>query len=187
MSDIDITITSTIVGSILAALGIIQNDVYMLMAAIIISPIGFVLNDMSKDIINHRVNRSAINAAILIFIIMCAILVGFIFAKTGPTLSDDAIRRFSNTNVAYNGLIGLMLGMYTAYITSVKDPGSIELPLVGVAIAITLLPPLVDVGLRYGQSGLSQDMIPKDIKIVALNAISFLFGAAGVNYMMSQK
>ena len=55
LTDLNITVTSTIVGSILAALGIMQNDVYLLMAAIIISPIGFVLNETSKDIINGRI------------------------------------------------------------------------------------------------------------------------------------
>ena len=75
--------------------------------------------------------------------------------------------------------------MYTAYITSVKDPGLIELPLVGVAVAITLLPPLVDMGLRLGQEHLDRKMIWSDFQISMINSSSFLAGAMGVNYLMS--
>ena len=186
--DLNITITSSIVGSILAALGIMSNDVTLLIPAMIIAPFGFVLNEASKDIINYRLSHSLVNIILFIFMIMFAILVGFIFSKyNSEKLEEDRIKRFTNTNMKYHILIGLMLGSYTAYVTSVKDPGSIELLLWGVGIAISLLPPFVDVGIRMGQPSLDKSMIKSDYKIGMANCISFLVGAMGINYWMSTK
>jgi len=46
----------------------------------------------------------------------------------------------------------------------------------GVSIAITLLPPLVDMGLRLGASQLRDEHVWSDLKISAINASSFVFG-----------
>ena len=186
LAEIKVRILSVIVGSILSALGIINNDVYLIIAAIVISPIATILNDLSKDIITFRRNKSIINISLLLLIVMCAIAVGIAFGKMADELSEDVIKQFKHQGLLFNSFIGLILGMFTAYIRSFDDIKdiSIESQLVGIGVAITLLPPIVDIGLRLGQESLDNGSIKDDLKISLTNGGSFLIGAIVINYFL---
>jgi hypothetical protein len=186
IAELKVRLLSVIVGSVLSALGIIKNDVFLIIAAIVISPIGAILNDLAKDIMLRKVKKSAINLSLLVLIVLCAIVIGYAFGKMSDELSEDIIRQFTSTGYFFNAFIGFMLGMFTAYITyynQIPDI-SIETQLVGIGVAITLLPPLVDMGLRFGQKTLSNKLILRDFKISIINAGSFLIGAMIINHSL---
>ena len=185
MDTIKINVASVIVASILASMGIIENNTPLLIAAIIISPIGAILNNLSKDIISGRISGITLNISLLIFTILCAVIIGLIAGYVVPNLNEFEIKNYFNSGFMYHALVGLMLGIYMAYSTSLKSDEHLASPLIGVAIAVTLLPPLTDIGLRLSQKTLANDRIWKDLKITVVNATSFTLGAIVTNYIMS--
>ena len=184
MSESKIILASVIVGSILSVMGIIEDNVYLIMAAIIISPIGAILNNISKEMVAGNLSASSWNVALLIITILLTIGIGFIGGKIAPNLSEYKIKVYTNAGFIYHALIGTLLGFYMAYITSLDKANSLAVPIVGVSIAITLMPPLADVGLRWSQSSLSDQRIWTDMKISAINAGSFFLSALLTNYLM---
>ena len=119
MSDDRIILASVIVGSILSVMGIIEDDIYLIMAAIIISPIGAILNNITMEMVSGKLSSSSWHISLLILTILLTVVIGFVGGKIAPKLSEYQIKVYSNASFIYHALIGIMLGIYTAYITNI--------------------------------------------------------------------
>jgi hypothetical protein len=184
MTDTTMLIVSTTMASILAAYVIIKDDISLLIAAMIVSPISGIINKTTIDVIESNYQIAASDIYLLFLTILCAIVVGFMIGLGHTDLSGNRIKRFSDTDMGYYVIIGLTLGMFNAYILNMLKDTNTAINLVGISIAITLLPPMVDMGLRLGQPSLQNSIILNDFHIIVANVLSFAAGSFGVNYFM---
>ena len=73
-SPTQVTIVSIIISSIMASVGIAYNDTYLILASVIFSPVGGILNKLSKNIATGNMSKSVKNTSLLILTILCAII-----------------------------------------------------------------------------------------------------------------
>lgn len=185
MSQTSIRILSLIVGAVLATFGLIKNDLLLIIPAIIISPIGAVLNDIAYHSVYLQIYGILFNLMMLVVMGVVSFLIGIKLGKV-QKIDKAHLRKyeeFEKSGWLHAGL-GVMLGMFTAYLVTVaKDSNSIIPQMVGIGIAITLLPPIVDMGLRLGQPSLDNWVILNDLKIVSTNIATFILGAGAIHYL----
>jgi len=148
-----------------------------------VSPIASILNDFAENLMRLS-PKAFLDVALVALMVICAIVVGIVFAHVlNDKIRERTIKHYTETSVMYNAGIGLMLGSFTAYLQTTRNI-DITSQLLGVSIAITLLPPLVDMGLRLGASQLRDEHVWSDLKISAINASSFVFGAVLVKFAL---
>jgi hypothetical protein len=187
-----IKVFSLIVASILASFGILYNDISMLMAASLISPLVSILNDITLGLVNVKedMQNSGPNSYIpaepkygsfhQIFFnvatLFAMVAIAFVISLRIPkTKKDDP------TLLAY-AFVGLLLGVYTTYISSFPATHNSIMQLVGVSLGIIILSPIIRIGISLGQEQeIDSDEIKKNIGIVLANTGSFLIGATAVH------
>lgn len=161
-------IFSLFLASVLASFGIVYNDVSMLMSASLISPLMTIIDDVSINLVKLNIQAIFFNLAALFAMVIIAFIIGL---RVPKTQKDDP------TLIAY-AFIGLLLGIYTAYIQGHPSTPDTTMQLVGVSLGIIALSPIVKIGTILGQNGDADPTeIKKNVQIVLANVISYLVGA----------
>jgi uncharacterized membrane protein len=171
-------IISTIVGSILAGFGILKNDTFLLLGAIIISPLGEIITRIGSHLAKLNINGLEKDTKLLALTVVLPIIIGMLFGKFSKT-SENKVKHypmFKDYSAVYI-VVAFVLGGYVAYLTVAHNIEKVNVPFVGVAIAITILPPLVDIGFRITHPYLKNSLIWNDIKIVLANMLPSIAGA----------
>lgn len=137
-------ISKTLLGSILAADGLVNNSLVSLIPSMIISPIGSIIINIALD------NNSNImkNLVFLGSIISISILVGFFYTHLTMKYSTDKFptdSMISRTKI--NGLISTTIIASASIIAFYYASKTDDKPLlIAIGIATSLLPPLVNIG-----------------------------------------
>ena len=135
-----------VLSTIVAAIGLLENNVTIVIAAMLIAPllnpnVAMALGSTLGD--RELVSRAAsTNAAGIAISVLCAAAVGFV----SPTQSASA-ELLSRTTLGYdNVVLALASGAAGALSLTTRLPGA----LVGVMVAVALLPPAVALGYMIG-------------------------------------
>ena len=193
------TILKTLLASILASNGLINNSITSLIPSMLISPIGTILIELVVYLISTKKYKNQTSKMILkfIIIIITTISIGFIYGfiyvkkfKNKKLPSKEMKSRSNKDNLLESILIVLCcsISFSSAYINS--DITTI----ISIGIATALLPPLVNIGLNYGVYKGNPDMY-SDIKYLIqskkIGMLLFLINSiglfSGVYYYMKKQ
>lgn len=167
-------IASTLLGSILAAHGLMANDLTTLIPSMLISPIGSLLIDVSSySHFNVVPYTYIVNSICIIFIL--TILMGYILSKINNIFnyyklpSKYMIKKLKKKDL----IIGAIIACVCAFAFPYAIVNNVTELLISIGIATALLPPLVVVGLFLGINKNIKDLwVP--IVLLIINA-SFLY------------
>lgn len=144
-----------IFASLICAIALAENSKEGVIGTMLISPIAIPIVGMVTALLACQWVECGINLFVLviscIFLIACGYVIGLMYKATPPTTEmrqryvDVTIR---NTIIAF--LIGVVLSMAVLSVGNKNGFGITEL--VGAAIAIAILPPLVNSGLTYSNT-----------------------------------
>ncbi|GEM_PF-7117280 len=138
-----------ILATIIASLGMLINNFYIVIGAMLIAPImnpmisaSFGFSNKESKVVANSLRSQLIEIALAIGV---ALFIGFLFS----TISTPTLILFSNNMLVYF-LLAVVIGITSAFAFSSEQ----VLSFVGVAVAVTLLPPLVVIGLAvpFGNS-----------------------------------
>lgn len=143
--------TLMVFASVIASMGVITDSTAVVIGAMLIAPLMTPLMGMAISLVMGWPNRLVISALVAFSGIALAILVGVLAGVWAPTVIDTAV----NTQIVARSsptlldlVIAVAAGAAGAYGLSRPDVSD-SLP--GVAIAISLVPPLAVVGISYSQ------------------------------------
>lgn len=172
----------TILSTIVAALGLIENQIPAVIAAMVIAPmlepnlalaLAVVLGDSRLVIKSIKTNIIGI-----ILCLMLSMIIGFIW----PYKINNITLLFQHSNVGYS-VIALALASGAAAALSLTS--RLSSALVGVMVAVSLLPPLVTTGILLGSKAYYQAVwsaILFSINIVSINlSANLIFLLQGIH------
>ena len=142
----NVYIVMIILSSLVAAIGVLNNNVAVIIGAMVIAPLfgpnialalATVLGDMDLATNALITNLTGISTALAI-----SVLLGF-FSEVDPTIPELFLR----TNV---GLGSVTLALSSGIVGALAFTRGFRTTLVGVMVAVALLPPLVTFGLLLG-------------------------------------
>ena len=139
-------ITTVLLSAIVAAIGIMKDNVAVIIGAMVIAPLlgpnvalslGTTLGDLTLC-------KNALRAGIVgsIIVLIFSIAIGYFF-HLAPVLPE----LYSRTNV---GISDIVLALASGSAGALAFTSGLPSTLVGVMVAVALLPPLVSVGLLFG-------------------------------------
>ena len=141
-------VTFTILSTIVAAIGLLQNSVAVIIGAMVIAPLlgPNVALALSTTLGDVDLARRSVKANLIgIFIAVgLSILTGFLF-----TIDPSVPEILSRTNV---GLGDIVLALASGSAGALAFTTGVGASLIGVMVAVALLPPLVTTGLMLGSA-----------------------------------
>lgn len=146
-----------ILSALVSGVGLINNSIVILIASMILSPLlgpilGLSLGAITK---NKEMIRNSIMAQILG--IATAIATGIILALIFTNLQQNAEITSEMAIRSYPSIFDIIVAFSAGFATGFSISGTVKSSLVGVAIALALMPPAVNIGiaLMYGKLNLS--------------------------------
>ncbi len=158
-----------ILATIIASLGMLINNFYIVIGAMLIAPImnpmisaSFGFSNKESKVVGNSLRSQLIEIALAIGV---ALFIGFLFS----TISTPTLILFSNNMLVYF-LLAVVIGITSAFAFSSEQ----VLSFVGVAVAVTLLPPLVVIGLAvpFGNS----QALYQALKVLIVNWVGIHIG-----------
>lgn len=136
-----------LVASLVAALSLVSNSVEGVMASMLISPIGGPLTDLSRALVGGELNAASSSLVAVVGSIVVAALVGTgVRVWEGNSEVTEEMRKRMGPIRARNMIVfATVIGMLTS-LSALHSKGAGTLEQVGLAIAISILPPAVNAG-----------------------------------------
>lgn len=162
--------------TIVAGIGLIQSDVAIIIGAMVIAPLlgpnlalafGAALGD--KGLILNAIKTNIVGLG---FTLLISALAGYFIAEASVTESEELLNR---TNVSYAS-IALALAAGGAAVLSLTT--GVSSALVGVMVAVALMPPAVALGLTIGNA--QWEMAFGSGLLLATNVVCINLAALGV-------
>jgi uncharacterized hydrophobic protein (TIGR00341 family) len=162
--------------TIVAGIGLIQSDVAIIIGAMVIAPLlgpnlalafGAALGD--KDLILNAIKTNVVGLG---FTLLISALAGYFITEASVTESEELLNR---TNVSYAS-IALALAAGGAAVLSLTT--GVSSALVGVMVAVALMPPAVALGLTVGNA--QWEMAFGSGLLLATNVVCINLAALGV-------
>ena len=137
-----------LLSAVIAAIGLVRNDMAIIIGAMVLAPllVPNVALALASTLGDTELAVKALKAAVVGFMLALAIgiLIGFIY-----TVHPEYPAIAARTNLSWGDLI-LALASGVAGVLAFTSGG--QLSLIGVMVAVALLPPLVTAGLLFGSS-----------------------------------
>jgi hypothetical protein len=177
-----IKIVSLIMSAILATLGMINNDLILLIPAMIISPIGFILNDISNSLVTLKVIELVNNLLLLLLVIIVTMVIGYRLSKMFNGTMFRKSDQFNETKWKHI-FVSVIVGIFSTWFFSIPTFLTQTFSII-VGMVATVLPPLISIGFHYNDYPKTKKIIINDFKIVTTNLIGFTLGASLVQYYL---
>lgn len=159
---------------ILATCGILLDNIPVLIASMIVAPLAYPIISMGLAIIS-RDKKLFLQAILMLFAsIALAIIIGglfSIFVKSYFAVADRVLISFF-PNVFFDIVIAVVSGIVAVYGLVRPKVGS---ALTGIGIAVSLMPPLVAVGIGLFEA--TNDLALRGASIFLLNVFGILLGS----------
>ncbi len=158
---------------ILAACGILTDSIPVLIASMIVAPLAYPILSLSLGIVTGDIKLLMRASFMLIISIALAILVGGLFSlfvKSYFGAAEGVLISFF-PNLFFDVLIAVISGFIGAYGLVRSKVGA---AMTGIGIAVSLMPPLVAVGI--GLFNPADDLALRAITIFLLNLVGILAG-----------
>jgi uncharacterized hydrophobic protein (TIGR00341 family) len=139
-----------VLSTIVAAMGLVNNQVIAVIAAMVIAPLLSPNLALAFSVVmgdSELLKKSLITSVVGIFL---CLLLSFIIGFFWPYTIDSSALMTKQTNVGY---LSIVLALASGAAGAISITSSISSALVGVMVAVALLPPLVSAGMLLG-SGL---------------------------------
>lgn len=162
--------------TIVAGIGLIQSDVAIIIGAMVIAPLlgpnlalafGAALGD--RDLISNAIKTNIVGLG---FTLLISATAGYFISEASVTESTELMNR---TNVSYASIL-LALAAGGAAVLSLTT--GVSSALVGVMVAVALMPPAVALGLTIGN--LQWDLAYGTALLLATNIVCINLAALGV-------
>ena len=173
----NIFVLMTILSTVVVAIGLIKNNVAVIIGAMVIAPFlgPNVALALSTNLADHKLGINALRTLLLgVFItILLSAGMGYFF-KTDPTIPEIALRTQANLSDIFLALASGCAGVL-AFTTGLSSA------VIGVMVAVALLPPLTVCGLLLGTGQIKEAIgalllfITNIICINLAGVITFLF------------
>jgi len=139
-------IVMSVLATVVAAIGLLSNDMAIIIGSMVISPLlgPYMALSLATTLADSNLafKSATTNAAGFLIVLLISVAIGF-FIEADPGLREIAVR----ANVSYYFIfLALATGVAGAYSLTSEVPEA----LVGVLVAVALLPPLVASGLLFG-------------------------------------
>lgn len=143
----------TAAASVMAAIGLGQNDLAQMIGGMIISPLA---NPIMRSIMEGDILLNAIK--LLILVLTCVVIGMMYFTMYNKNVFEPTERMLSIADTEGRGYLGdivygLVAGMVVYASYGANDPNDINI-LAGLAVGVTILPAFVNAGIMFG-AGLS--------------------------------
>lgn len=139
-------VTMVILSSIVASIGLMDNNVAVIIAAMVIAPLlgPNVALALSTTLADFELGKLALktNLAGVIIALLFSISIGLIF-----TIDPTTPEIFSRTSV---GMMDIVLALASGAAAALAFASGTSASLIGVMVAVALLPPLVTLGILIG-------------------------------------
>lgn len=158
-------IVLVMLSTIVAAIGLIENNVAVVIGAMVIAPLlgpnlAFGLGTALGDVALMRKSAKSISVGILLAILL-SVLLGYFW--TSPLDSSELMSR------TYAGLDSVALALASGAAAALSLTTGLSSVLVGVMVAVALLPPAATIGLMLGQG--SFDLALGATLLLAVNIV----------------
>lgn len=184
VSEQTIKILALAISTVLATVGWIRNDLIYLIPAIIISPIGSVLNDIAFSAVNVQIISALYNLLLLGIMAVLGIVISFRLGKISE-INIDTLRKTDKFDEIkwIHLVISVIVGIFTAILLSTPTVMN-KISCVIIGMVATILTPLIDVGIVSSMASTPNkiDTIFNDLKICLTNVVGFTLGAGLVHY-----
>ena len=163
--------------TIVAAIGLIQSDVAIIIGAMVIAPLlgpnlalafGAALGN--KDLILHAVRTNVVGLG---FTLLVSALAGYLWIS--PDMVQNSTEMMNRTNVGFATII-LALASGAAAVLSLTT--GVSSALVGVMVAVALMPPAVTLGIMMGNG--SYDWAYGTFLLLATNVVCVNLAALAI-------
>lgn len=162
-------------GAFIATLGLLIDNPVVIIGAMLVAPILFPIMSMGMGIVTSSrksINRSMVNLGKSIAVIVgISFITAFVF---NPEQASEQLQMVSSPSVIFF-LVALFSGVVASF-AWVKQEHSGALP--GVAITVSLLPPLSATGIAVAQ--FSRDIFAGSLVLFLLNLVGIMFASVVV-------
>ena len=172
----------TLLGSVLSSHGLINNSVVSLIASMIISPIGMLLLISGHDIFalfsgfTDNVSRKSSQniktrlttfPIVALLIIATTVVVGYVYAYIYSKVKDTKLpSEEMKSRSTPDGLVeSFVIAVACAFALPYGFENNEVSLLIGLGIAVALLPPLVNIGVAYGAYHGNKENYDKNIPV----------------------
>lgn len=166
--------TYLLLAAIIGAGGLITDSRSLVVGAMLISPffvpvINMNLKSIPKQAVRNNVLILAVSAAV-------CILIGYVSAKVlklnenPETQSMKDIVNWNRTSKQAT-IMAWLVPIVAGVIVAIANKSQNIIPMVGVAIAISILPPLVNAGLYLGKGPSHKDQMMQSLKFGLMNIV----------------
>lgn len=174
-----------VLAAIIGAGGLITDSRPLVIGSMLISPFFVpVINMNLKSVTNKAITT---NLSILVASVVGCVLIGYLSAKVlklnekPDTPSMTAIVNWNRTSKQAT-IMSWLVPVVAGAIVAIANKSQNIIPMVGVAIAISILPPLVNAGLYLGKGPEHKDEMMQSLKFGLLN-----IGLAAASYTATMK
>jgi uncharacterized membrane protein len=169
-------LTKTVIASLVAAFALVFNSQEGVIGSMLLAPLGAPLMGLVASVLALDGTSTATTIIFIIVGIVIMLLSGYgvgWFFKDEP-LTEEMTKRYSISDkwaFVSSFVIGVSLGLVVLSGSSISEG-------IGSSIAVSLLPPIVNVGVTYVKTGIpddeKKDMMKKSFMISIYNALGVL-------------
>lgn len=175
--------TTLLFASAVAAIGLQTGSQEAVIGSMLLSPLGGVVVGFALSLIKRDWSTTANLSKHLVGSIAVMIVMGYVIGLLSKDMAptQEMTKRYSETT-AFDKVTALIIGTAMVYSIYVGNVGLAT----GAGIAISLLPPIVNVGMTYPRTTVPEDERERDMKNSLIIGLTNMAGVVGGTFIMDQ-